>query len=54
MSVMAPIPEKRAYRRGDPLAKRHRLAADWTKFCLSPPNMTAAENNMLMQGRGTP
>ena len=26
-----------AYRRGDLLAKRHRLAADWAKYCTSPP-----------------
>jgi integrase len=36
-----------AYRRGDLLAKRHRLAADWSKYCSSPPAQSAADSNVV-------
>jgi hypothetical protein len=36
-----------AYRRGDLLTKRHRLAADWAKFCNSPPARNAADSTVV-------
>jgi integrase len=33
-----------AYRRGDLLAKRSRLMADWARYCASPPIETGADN----------
>jgi integrase len=39
-----------AYRRGDMLGKRHRLAADWAKYCESPPVASGASVTPIRRG----
>jgi integrase len=40
-----------AYRRGDLLAKRHRLAADWAAYCESPARTTTGSTVVPMRGQ---
>jgi integrase len=42
-----------AYRRGDMLAKRHRLARDWAEYCESPPARIRADSTVVPM-RGQP